>query len=97
MGQDTYIDLLEDNKVAGKNEVEKGSNVLMVMNDQEIAMAIITCEGVKPASLCEVCLQHNTTCCPCPKQEAVSRCDGYSYNQSSSQDLETQIRKQPVQ
>ena len=85
MGQDTQIGLLEDKKLAGKNEVEKkhaSRDVLVLMDDPETAIAIITCEGAKEASLCKFCLQHETSCCPLPGRGMVYSCpDGYRFNQ----------------
>ena len=86
--------------MATKKAAEKGNmgnNFLMLMETPEIAIAIITAEGSKRASLCDVCLQRDMkTCCPYPEQETVSQCDGYRYNQSSSQEVEAHIRKQPA-
>jgi hypothetical protein len=91
---------LEDNKVAREKEAKKENtrtNFLVLMETPETAIAIITAEGSKRASLCDVCLQRDMkTCCPYPEQETVSQCDGYRYNQSSSKEVEAQIRKQPA-
>ena len=99
MGQDTQIGLLEDKKLAGKNEVEKkhaSRGVLVLMDDPETAIAIITCEGAKEASLCEFCLQHETSCCPLPGQGAVHSCsDGYRFNQDFKL-VEEAIRTPPT-
>lgn len=72
--------------MTGKNEVKKehaSRDFLVSMDNPEVAIAIVTCEGAKEASLCKFCLNHETQCCPLPGQGAVRLCpDGYRFNQN---------------
>lgn len=77
-------------------EKEDTDNVLVLMSEPETAIAIITGEGSRDASLCHFCSQYRATCCPCHTEEPIYKCDGYLYNQSPAKEVEAYIKRQPT-
>ena len=79
-------------KKDGVKDENAGNDIPVLMEDPEIAISIITCEGHRSGSLCDFCLQHNTTCCPGTK-EGIHECCGYHYNKSPSREVVAYIKR----